>query len=323
MEVNARDSGSPDQPAPGFREDVIAGLIATPKRISPKYFYDERGAVLFEQICDLPEYYPTRTELTIMRRHCPEMAGLIGPRVQVIELGSGSGLKTRLLLKHLDLPVSYVPVDISGEMLQLTAAELGRLYPQITVQPVHADFFGEFEIPDPPRPARSRLVYFPGSTIGNFTHRESVGLMASVAGICRPPGHLLIGVDLKKDKTVLEAAYDDSAGVTAEFNLNLLHRIRRELGADLEIDDFEHLAFYNETDGRIEMHLRSRRRQSFTIDGVPISFEEGETVHTENSHKYTPDEFAALAGEAGFERVEIWTDHRSLFSVQLFRVTNS
>jgi dimethylhistidine N-methyltransferase len=322
MDSRAADSETPAPPTAGFREDVIAGLTATPKRISPKYFYDRRGAVLFEQICELPEYYPTRTELTIMRRHCPEMAGLIGPRVQVIELGSGSGLKTRLLLKHLDLPVSYVPVDISGEMLQHTAAELGRLYPEITVQPVHADFLGEFELPRPPRPARGRLVYFPGSTIGNFTHRESVGLMSGVARICRPDGALLIGVDLKKDKAVLEAAYDDSVGVTAEFNLNLLHRIRDELGADLDVDAFEHYAFYNERDGRIEMHLRSTRDQSFTIDGVPIAFAAGETVHTENSHKYTPDEFAVLAADSGFERMEIWTDDHAMFSVQLFRVTS-
>jgi len=304
-----------------FRDDVIAGLTAMPKRISPKYFYDDRGAVLFEQICDLPEYYPTRTELTIMRRHASEMAGLIGPRAQVIELGSGSGLKTRLLLKHLDLPASYVPVDISGEMLQLTAAELGRLYPEITVQPVHADFLGEFPIPEPPRPARRRLVYFPGSTIGNFTRDESIGLLAGVARICRPDGGLLIGVDLKKDRAVLEAAYNDSAGVTAEFNLNLLHRMRRELGADLDIDGFEHHAFYNEAEGRIEMHLRSRRDQTFTINGVGIAFAAGETVHTENSHKYTPGEFAAMAADAGFERVELWTDDHSMFSVQLYGVT--
>lgn len=305
-----------------FRDDVIAGLTSTPKRISPKYFYDERGAVLFEQICDLPEYYPTRAELAIMRRHSPEMAGLIGPRAQVIELGSGSGLKTRLLLKHLDLPVSYVPVDISGEMLQLTAAELDRLYPEITVQPVHADFLGEFPIPEPPRPARRRLVYFPGSTIGNFARQESLGLLTGVARICRPGGFLLIGVDLKKDRVTLEAAYNDGAGVTAEFNLNLLHRIRRELGADLDVEGFEHHAFYNEDEGRIEMHLRSLHDQVFTIDGTRISFAAGETVHTENSHKYTPGEFAAMAADAGFERVELWTDDRSMFSVQLFRVTD-
>ncbi len=303
-----------------FLEDAIAGLRSKPKRISPKYFYDQRGAELFEEICSLPEYYPTRTELTIMQRRCLEMAGLIGPNVRVIEFGSGSGLKTRMLLKYLDLPVSYVPVDISGEMLQQTAAELDRLYPQIPVQPVHADFFGDFILPDPPRPARRQLVYFPGSTIGNFTHQESVDLLHRIAAIGGAGGGLLIGVDLKKDKAVLEAAYNDSAGVTAEFNLNLLQRMKHELGADLDVGAFEHHAFYNESEGRIEMHLRCTRDLSFTLGGVEIRFAEGETVHTENSHKYTPGEFASLAGRAGFELAEIWTDDRSMFSVQLFDV---
>jgi len=211
-------------------------------------------------------------------------------------------------------------VDISGEMLQATAAELGRLYPEITVQPLHADFLGEFTLPEPPRPARARLVYFPGSTIGNFTHEESVGLMAQVARICRPAGGLLIGVDLKKDKAVLEAAYNDSAGVTAEFNLNLLRRVQNELGADLDLEAFEHHSFFNEEEGRIEMHVRCTRDLSFTVGGVEIRFAEGETVHTENSYKYTLDQFADLAGRAGFQRVDYWTDDRTLFSVQLFRL---
>lgn len=303
-----------------FLTDALEGLSDEPKRLPCKYFYDKRGSELFEKICELPEYYPTRTELAIMKEHGPDMADRIGANAELIELGSGSSQKTRLLLKHLKNPTAYVPVDISREHLRESAKRLAVEFPHIPVLPVNADFTEDFDIPDPPRPFHRETVYFPGSTIGNFLPDGVVALLRRIASIVSRGGGLLIGVDLKKDVDILEAAYNDEAGVTAEFNLNLLHRLQRELDADVQVDQFEHSAFYNDDEGRIELHLVSKTEQTIELDGVEIGFEKGETIHTENSYKYDLKEFDALAGQAGFERRAVWTDDSDLFSVQFFEV---
>jgi L-histidine Nalpha-methyltransferase len=237
----------------------------------------------------------------------------------VVELGSGSGWKTRLLLRHLPRPAAYVPVDVSSEHLMRFAAELAGEFPDVAVEPVAADFTQDFELPDAPFDGARRAVYFPGSTIGNFEHGEARQLLARMAGLCGRGGALLIGIDLRKPRDVLEAAYNDRQGVTAAFNLNLMERINRELGADFDLASFQHRAFYDEALGRIEMHLVSARRQAVRVGGRVFRFEAGETIHTENSHKYAVDGFASLAGEAGWQLVRTWTDSEALFAVQLYQ----
>ena len=300
--------------------EVLAGLSLQQKHISPKYFYDERGSELFDQITALPEYYLTRTEIGIMQAHLPEMAELVGPQASVIEFGSGSSVKIRLLLKRLLRPAAYVPVDISGDYLEVMARQLSADFPNIEILPVYADFTQPFDLPNPKVPPRRNLVYFPGSTIGNFTTPEAQSLLRVMRQEAKEGGALLIGVDLKKDRRVLEAAYNDAAGVTAAFNLNVLARLNRELDANFDLSRFEHSAVYDEINGRIEMRLVSPKAQRVTLAGQTVAFAAGEYIITEYSHKYSLEEFAAMAKAAGFQRERVWLDSSALFSVQYFTV---
>ncbi len=296
-----------------FSADVRSGLLSRPKEIPCKYFYDAAGARLFERICTLEAYYLTRAELEIMRGSAAEMAALVGPRARIVEFGSGSGVKTRVLLDHLREPALYVPIDISREQLVDEATRLSAEYPALPVAPLHADYTREIELPSVPRASRSTVAYFPGSTIGNLTPPEAVQFFKRVA---RLYGSLLIGVDLKKDPAILHAAYNDPKGITARFNLNLLARIRRELGGDLDVDGFRHYAFYDPTHGRIEMHLVSMWRQSARVLDVDVAFAEGESILTEYSYKYSLEQFAELAKEGGLDVKKTWLDPRRFFSVQ-------
>jgi dimethylhistidine N-methyltransferase len=305
-----------------FLDEVLDGLAQPQKRLPSKYFYDRRGCELFDAICEVDEYYLTRTELAIMRRHAAEMARLIGPRAMLLELGSGAGLKTRVLLDHLDAPAAYVPVDIAREHLMATAARLRLRYPGLPILPLCADFIDWFEPPEcEPAPERT-VVYFPGSTIGNFGPEESQTLLERMAALAGKGGGLLIGFDLQKDPGVLEAAYNDARGVTAAFNKNLLQRINRELGANFHVEQFEHRAVYNADAGRIEMHLVSRRPQSVRIDGRAIPLARGESICTEYSYKYDPAKFRRHAAAAGFRHVKIWTDDRKWFAVAYFETAS-
>lgn len=294
---------------------ILEGLRARQKWISPKYFYDERGSELFDAICRLPEYYPTRVELALMDRHIGEIAGLVGPRASVIEFGAGSNLKVRKLLDGLDQPAAYVPVEISADYLVKQAKELARDYPHVHVQPVFADFTKPFELPDHPVTPERNLIFFPGSTIGNFTRPQAADLLKVMRLEASAGGALLIGVDLRKDPAVLHAAYNDSQGVTATFNLNVLRRLNRELGANFALGHFRHEAIYDESEGRIEMRLVSTRAQTVAIAGQRTEFAEGEYLITEYSHKYSVEEFIALAEGAGFAAKKTWVDAHSLFSI--------
>lgn len=294
---------------------ILEGLCARQKWISPKYFYDERGSELFDAICRLPEYYPTRVELALMDRHIGEIARLVGPRASVIEFGAGSNLKVRKLLDGLDQPAAYVPVEISADYLVKQAAELARDYPDVHVQPVFADFTRPFELPDHPVAPERNLIFFPGSTIGNFTRPQAADLLEVMRLEAGTGGALLIGVDLRKDPAVLHAAYNDRQGVTAAFNLNVLRRLNRELGANFALGRFRHDAIYDEKEGRIEMRLISTRTQKVAIVGEQIAFAEGEYIITEYSHKYSVEEFIALAEGAGFAAGKTWVDAHSLFSI--------
>jgi dimethylhistidine N-methyltransferase len=303
-----------------FRRDVLRGLAGPRKELPCKYFYDAEGSRLFEEICELPEYYLTRCELGILERHAGTMAGLLGPRCALIEYGSGSGRKTRLLLDHLHDPAAYVPVDINKDFLLQSAEALAGSYPGLEVVPVCADFTRPFEVPALRQAAARRGVYFSGSTIGNFGPPEAVALLRNIVRLVGPGGGLLIGIDLKKDARILEPAYNDSRGVTAAFNLNLLARINRELGGDFRLERFRHHAFYDAPHGRIEMQLVSREEQSVRIGDEVFAFAEGEAIHTEYSYKYGLEEFAGMAARAGLRRDEVWTDERGLYSVQFCEV---
>jgi dimethylhistidine N-methyltransferase len=303
-------------PDDSLREDVISGLTRLPKRLPSKYFYDERGSRLFDRICALPEYYPTRTELAIMRRHGPEMADYIGPRAQVVELGAGNTRKIRLLLQHLEDPAGYVPVDISESYLLQHRDELAPDFPAVPIRPLAADFTKPFALPDLPPDTQRRVVYFSGSTIGNLGPAESQALLTRIAQLTAPAGGLLIGLDLKKETPVLEAAYNDQQGVTRAFNLNILRRLQNELDAAIDIDQFEHQAFYNEEQGRIEMHLVSLQDQTIQVAEEEFPIERGETIHTENSYKFDLKEFGEQARGRGLEPVRSWTDPREWFGVQ-------
>jgi dimethylhistidine N-methyltransferase len=303
-----------------FLRDVISGLRSMPKHLSCKYFYDRRGSELFDRICLLEEYYLTRAELAVMDQFAPEMGAQIGAGAMLVEYGSGSSVKTRYLLDGLPDPVAYVPVDISGDHLQQTSQELARDYPQIEILPVCADFTRDFALPRSRRTASHAAVYFPGSTIGNFMPNEAVALLRRITRLCGTGGGLLIGIDLKKDPPTIEAAYNDRLGVTAEFNLNLLRRINRELGADFDVDQFFHQARYNAALGRVEMYLISRQAQTVTLGGEIVEFEPGETICTEHSHKYTVDEFSAVAAGAGLTLRREWTTEKREFAVLHFAV---
>ncbi|MDN3920775.1 L-histidine N(alpha)-methyltransferase [Roseateles violae] len=299
-----------------FAADLHAGLALTRRSVSPKYFYDDIGSRLFEQICELPEYYPTRSELGLLRAHAAEMAECMGPRAQLIEYGAGALRKVRFLLDRLESPQAFVPLDISGAHLLAACDELQQDYPALCIAPVVADFTQPHDLPPRPAPGSGgrRVGFFPGSSIGNFTPEEAQDFLRMAAQELRGGG-LLIGIDLIKDPAVLHAAYNDAAGVTAAFNLNLLERARRELGAEFDADGFFHSAFYNAPLQRIEMHLMSRRRQALLLDGVPYQFDAGQTLHTENSYKYSVAGFQAQAARAGFRPGPVWTDEREWFGL--------
>lgn len=297
-----------------FRKDITEGLLKKQKELPSKYFYDEKGSDLFEQICELDEYYLTNSELEIMMRHIDEISGCIGSNTQLIELGSGSSLKTRLLLENCEDLAMYIPVDISGSYLEKVANEIRQEFPHHKIHPVAADYTKTFKIPED-ESVEKRVIYYPGSTIGNFTKKKASEFLISLGENLSVGDGVLIGIDLKKDTTVLEAAYNDSKEVTAAFNKNILERINRELQAHFDPDKFAHRAFYNHEKNRIEMHLESLQDQSVQIINHRISFVKGETIHTENSYKYTLEEFEEISGDY-FRRQKNWMDKKAYFSVQ-------
>jgi dimethylhistidine N-methyltransferase len=311
----AGSSGADEQTA-RFAEDVLAGLALPQKAIPAKYFYDTAGSRLFDRICALPEYYPTRTELDILRAHAAEMAEHAGPDAEVVEFGAGSSIKIRILLDALEHPRAFLPIDISGEHLLAAAAELRKSYPDVEILPVTGDFTRSLDLPEVSGAGR-RIGFFPGSTIGNFTRDAAEAFLREARTTLGEGSDFIVGVDLKKDRAVLEAAYNDSAGVTAAFDLNLLRRINRELGGTFDLARFVHRAFYNAEEGRIEMHLESLADQSVSVAGRSFAFARGETIHTENSCKYSLAEIAELAGRAGWTVARQWTNAQSLFSVNL------
>lgn len=313
--IGQEELGTAELACENFRRDFVEGLSRPVKRLPCKYFYDAEGSRLFDVISELDEYYPTRTEVGILRREIKEIARLSGPDCSLLELGSGSSMKTRLLLDHFDRPACYVPVDVARTQLLECSATLAQDYAGLEVLPVCADYTNDFELPDFPPSSKRTTVFFPGSTIGNFEPHEAVHFLQRISGICGADGGLLIGVDRKKDPRTLIPAYNDAQGVTAEFNLNVLARANRELGTRFDLAQFEHHALYNEKEGRIEMHLVSRRRQAVSVNGTRFCFAEGESILTEHSYKYSPDEFRQLAGQAGWEVHRCWTDERAWFGV--------
>ena len=298
----------------GFRDAVLAGLERQPKEIPCRFFYDEVGARLFDAICDLPEYYPTRTELALLTRHAQEIAGMLGPCAQLVEFGSGSGRKVRLLLDALEEPACYVAIDIAREHLLAASDDLAAQFPKVAVAAICADYTQPFALPALRRSGK-RLGFFPDSTIGNFTPPEAATFLIGCRRLLGPGAEMLIGVDLKKDPAILHAAYNDAAGVTAAFNLNLLTRINRELAGDFDVGKFAHVALYNPVHGRIEMHLESQETQSVSVAGKRFQFARIERIHTENSYKYGIAEFHEVAAAAGFRPAAVWTDPDRLFSL--------
>jgi dimethylhistidine N-methyltransferase len=294
-----------------FRDEVLAGLSKSPRQLPCKFFYDEQGAQLFQQICNLSEYYITRTEIEILRLHAAEMAAALGPQIELIGLGTGAGTKTRILLEELERPAVYVPIDISKEQLEKSSARFRKTFPDLQVLPVAADYLEPFELPLPRQLSSRSVVYFPGSTIGNFKPDHASEFLSRLAELVGDDGGLLIGVDLQKDRHVIEAAYNDSAGVTAKFNKNLLARINRELDADFNLARWQHHAIYNPADGRIEIYLISETNQTVRI---------GEKILTEYSYKHTIGGFIMLARQAGFEFRQVWTDDKRWFGVFYFTV---
>jgi dimethylhistidine N-methyltransferase len=304
----------PAEAGSSFARDVIAGLTARPKWLSPKYFYDEAGAKLFEDITALPEYYPTRCEMQILRERAADIARFFPPASALIEFGSGSSKKVRILLAAAPTIAAYVPVDISSQMLVQEAEELRRDYPRLAVLPVEADFTQPFSLP-PAAAGMAHTGFFPGSTIGNFEPHEACAFLRHAGRMLGRASALIIGVDLVKDPKILNAAYNDRAGLTAKFNLNLLARINRELDGNFDLESFSHRAFYNAERHRIEMHLVSKKRQKVRVAGRAIEFRAGETIHTENSYKYTLEYFTALARGSGWTPVDVWTDAGANFSI--------
>ncbi|WP_421999028.1 L-histidine N(alpha)-methyltransferase [Reyranella sp.] len=298
-----------------FRDAVLAGLSARPRAIPAKFLYDARGSALFDAICDLPEYYPTRTETGILRACAGEVATLSGPGCALVEFGSGSSVKSRLLLEAMDRLVAYVPIDISRQHLDQTAARLRRDYPGLNVEPVCADYMALERLPDEVSAARRRIGFFPGSTIGNLTPGEATAFLKRVRRLLGTRGALVLGVDLRKDPRRLHDAYNDAAGVTAEFTLNLLRRMNRELDANFDLSGFAHEAFYNPVEGRIEIYVRSLRTQAVTVAGRTFTLAEGERIHTEYSYKYDEAGIRALAASADFRIGRFWSDAERLFAV--------
>jgi len=298
-----------------FAQDALEGLARPQKAISSKYFYDERGSALFDEITELDEYYPTRTERSILESSARSMAARLGPGCVLVEYGSGSSIKIRLLLDALESPAAYVPIDVSEEHLLRSAASIAADYPGLRVEPLVGDFTQPVTLPDSAPVAARRIAYFPGSTIGNFRPGDARTLLSGIASLVGEDGGALIGVDLEKPLSVLEPAYNDARGVTAAFNLNVLRRMNEELAADFDLSSFEHLAFYNGDGHRIEMHLVSSVQQDVRVAGTLFQFDAGETIHTEYSHKYTPQRFDELARRSGLKIVESWTDPRDWFGV--------
>jgi len=320
MNQHSLTSATETQAIEGFRADVLEGLSQRPKRLSSKYFYDEEGSRIFDQICELDEYYVTRTEMQIMERHVEEMADAIGSNSMIIEPGSGSSLKTRLLLEHAAPGTSYVPIDISREHLFRCAEQIAFEFPQINVTPLHADFCQSIDLPPEADNGQRRVVYFPGSTIGNFEVPLAQRILEQIAHLVQPDGGLLIGFDLRKDVNVLERAYDDRRGVTAAFNLNLLHRINNELGGTFDIDSFRHRAIFNDEASRIEMHLVSEREQTARVGDHQFHFEQGESICTEYSHKYSIEGFSEMLERVGFQEQQIWIDPRKYFAIGYYNL---
>lgn len=300
-----------------FEADAISGLMTNPKRIAPKYFYDAEGSRLFEEITRQPEYYPTRTEIGILKTRAGEIARVIPPGGALVEFGSGACAKVAIVIEAAALS-AYVPVDISGEFLERQAARLAAAYPRLAVHPVVTDFTKPFALPEAVR-MMPKAGFFPGSTIGNFEPYDAASFLRNACRVLGPGSFLIVGVDLVKEPAVLNAAYNDAAGVTAKFNLNLLRRINRELNGNFDLQKFEHHAFYNRERGRVEMHIASIARQKVSVAGTTANFRPGESIHTENSYKYTLESFAALARGAGWMPQAAWTDLAQLFSVHLLR----
>lgn len=303
-------------PAQGrLAEQVLSGLRQPQKQISPMYLYDERGSELFELICELPEYYPTRTEIEILKTRGDEISRCIGAHVLLVELGSGASRKTRLVLDRLVSPAAYVPVDISRNHLLAAARAICDSYPHLEVLPVCADFTRTFPLPRPTRAPARVAVFFPGSTIGNFDRTAATQLLRVMRSIAGPRGGLVIGVDLIKDPAILTRAYDDAAGITAAFNLNVLRRLNREFGADFDLTSFRHSAVWNPHESRVEMHLVSERPQTVSIAGETVELGEAERIVTEHCHKYTRESFLKIAEAAGWRGQRMWTDERAQFGV--------
>ena len=306
-----------------FLNDVIEGLSQNPKTLKPKYFYDNRGAQLFTEICTTPEYYPTRTEIKILNQNAENIASQIGDNTALIEYGSGALEKIKILLNFLNEPVGLIPVDISEDQLFVSAKNLENLYPNLEILPVAADFTKPIPIPGFSQPPKKYVAFFPGSTIGNFEPDLAIQFLEGVTKTIGLDGLLLIGFDLKKDIETLLAAYDDQRGITSSFNKNLLSRINDELGGNFNLDTFEHVARYNENKGRIEMHLKSTTEQTVSINKELFEFLEGETIHTENCYKFTKESFTAMSSKAGLYPVKTWTDDQNLFAVMLLRTTSN
>jgi len=303
-----------------FEGEVLAGLSRRQKELPCKYFYDAEGAALFEQICATEEYYVTRTELQIFRDHMAEIAALCGPHAIVVEPGSGSGVKTRMLLDALEEPAAYVPVDLSREQLLTAAAELAGALPDLEVLPVCADYTRPFPMPGPTSPAGKRVLFYPGSTIGNFDRAAAEAFLRRMAEQLGPGGVIVLGIDLKKDPLLLHAAYNDAAGVTARFNKNLLARVARSLSSDVDLEGFQHYAFYDPIEGRIQMHLVSLRDQTLRIGSARFTFAPGESIWTESSYKYTRAEVRAMAARAGLVTRAEFTDEKDWFLVSVLGV---
>ncbi|MGY0617993.1 L-histidine N(alpha)-methyltransferase [Lysobacter sp. A378] len=308
------------QPTPDdITGDTLAGLSSTPKTLSSKYFYDERGSQLFEQITRQPEYYLTRVELELLHASMPKIREVVAANAHVVEYGSGSGRKTQLLLEGLDDPVAYTPIEISRTALVASVERLALMFPQIELLPVCADFTDAVPLPRPVREAGHTLVFFPGSTLGNFDEAAALRLLCSMRATMGARGQALIGIDLDKDGAVIESAYNDAAGVTRQFTLNLLARLNREIDSDFDLDGFTHRAVYSHERGRIETDLVSRRAQDVHVAGKTFHFSEGEAMPVEYSHKYTDASFEALAERAGLRVVERWNDPRDWFGLRLLQ----
>jgi len=315
MNRDALQPAASDEGQDEFLAQVHAGLARRRRSIPPKFFYDATGSALFERICETPEYYPTRTEAGILAAGGEEMAALLGTACALLEFGCGSAVKTPALLRHFDDGALYVPIDICRPQLDASALRIAELHPGIRVRAVCGDYTELTHVPGAREHGGRRVIFFPGSTIGNHTPSQARRLLQHAARLTGPDGAMLVGVDCKKDHGLLNAAYNDAAGVTAAFNLNLLARMQRELGAAVERDGFAHYAFYNPLRSRVEMHLVSRRDQVIDLPGAGYRIGAGESIHTENSYKYAPAEFQDLARSAGWTADKYWTDADGLFAV--------